>query len=405
MARKYLTARFCEAVKVEKRTDFWDDVVRGLILRVSPNGTKAWTVVYVREIDGSKRRFTLGRFPAISLEKARTRALKAATAVSEGDDPSEQKRARKTALTVEDIGRLYLEKHAKRHKRTWREDERVLSADVYPRIGKIKAVAVKRRDLLDILEAKTDAGKLTSANRLLAVIRKLFNWAVEQDYLQVSPVAGIKPPGKAVRRDRVLTNYEIATIWQTLPNAALADQTRDIFRLLFLTGQRSGEVCGMRRDEIDMMNAIWTIPGSRTKNGLTHVVPLARPAIEIVQKWHDGAGEGDDAPLFTRTGEPIASNAIAHAARLRLQVAKSHWTPHDIRRTVATGMAGIGIAPHFIEACLNHISGFKAGVAGTYNRNTYEPEKRRALDIWGEHIGAVVEGRPDKVVPINVAAR
>ena len=402
MPRKNLTARFCETVKVEARTDFWDDIVRGLVLRVSPNGTKAWTVVYTRESDGSKQRVTLGRFPAITLEKARNKALKAVTAVSDGEDPSEEKRARKAALTVEELGSLYLEKHAKRHKRTWQEDERVLKVDVYPTIGRMKAVAVKRRDLLDIIEAKSEAGKMTSANRLLAIIRKLFNWSVEKDYLPTSPAIGIKPPGKAVRRDRVLSDDEVRTIWTALPGAAVADQTRDIMRLLFLTGARSGEVCGIRRSEIDVDRAIWTLPASRTKNGLSHLLPLSPAALAIVERWLDRADdEDDDAPLFARVGDPIESNAIAHAARLKLQVTKARWTPHDIRRTVATGMAGIGIAPHIVEAVLNHISGFRGGVAGVYNRATYEPEKRRALDMWAERLDAIVTGRAAVVTPMR----
>lgn len=404
MPRKNLTARFCDTVKVDERTDYQDELVRGLWFRVSPSGARTWQVVYDRESDGKRQRVKLGRFPAMSLEKARTAALKAMTNVSEGEDPSEEKRARKAALTVEDLGALYITKYAKRHKKTWSEDERLLKVEVYPEIGRMKAAGVKRRDVLDIIEAKAEAGHIAQSTQILAVVRKMFNWAVDGDYLTTSPAIGIKPRGKAVKRDRVLSDDEVRTIWSALPDATLSDQTRDIVRLLFLTGQRSGEVCGMTRGEIDTRRATWTIPGSRTKNGLTHVVPLAPAALAIVTAWLDKADEVDAAPLFTRVGEPLESNAIAKATRLKLQVAKSSWTPHDIRRTVATGMAGLGIAPHVIEASLNHISGFKSGVAGIYNRNTYEPEKRRALDIWAEHLDAIVTGRSAKVVPLRAEA-
>lgn len=401
MPRKNLTARFCETVKVDERTDYQDELVRGLWFRVSPSGAKTWQVVYDRESDGKRQRVKLGRFPAMSLEKARTAALKAATAVSEGEDPSEEKRARKAAMTIEDLGGLYITKYAKRQKKTWAEDERLLKVEVYPEIGRMKAVAVKRRDVLDIIEAKADAGFVAQSTQILAVVRKMFNWAVDGDYLATSPATGIKPRGKAVKRDRVLSDDEVRTVWTALPDAALSDQTRDIVRLLFLTGQRSGEVCGIARGEIDADRATWTIPGSRTKNGLTHVVPLAPAALSIVEAWLDKADEEDGAPLFSRVGEPLESNAIAKAARLKLQVAKSPWTPHDIRRTVATGMAAMDIAPHIIEAVLNHISGFKAGVAGVYNRNTYEPEKRRALDMWAERLDAIVTRRPAVVTPLR----
>lgn len=332
MPRKNLTVRFVETVKVETRTDYWDDVVRGLVLRVSPSGVKSWTVVYSRDSDSTKRRVTVGKFPAVTLEKARAKALAAVTAVSDGKDPAGDKRARRDAMTVADLGALYVEKYAKRNKRTWPEDERLLKRNVYPEIGRMRAVAVKRRDVLDIIETKAEAGYLAQSTQILAVIRKMFNWAVDGDYLENSPATGIKPRGKAVKRDRVLSDEEVREIWNALPAAALRAGTDDIFRLLFLTGQRSGEVCGMRRGEVDIDAATWTIPGARTKNGLTHVVPLSSAALEIVERAQKAAGEEREAPLFTRIGEPVESNAIAQAARLRLQMTAEPWTPHDIRR-------------------------------------------------------------------------
>jgi integrase len=403
MPRKNLTARFCETVTVSERTDYQDEMVRGLALRVSPQGAKTWNVVYTRESDGTKQRVKLGRFPAMTLEKARTAALKMVTAVAEGDDPATKKRASRDAMTVEELGSLYIDKYAKRNKKTWAEDERLLKVEVYPAIGRMKAHAVKRRDVLDIIEAKADAGFIAQSTQILAVIRKAFNWAVDSDYLQSSPATGIKPRGKAVKRDRVLSAAEIRKIWKAIGEAALSAQTRDIIRLLFLTGQRSGEVCGMRRGEIDLDRAIWTIPSERTKNGLAHVVPLSPAALAIVDAY---AADDDepDTPLFSRIGEPIESNAISKAVRLKLQNVEEPWTPHDARRTCATGMADIGIAPHIVEAVLNHVSGFRSGVAGVYNRSRYEPEKRRALDRWAEHLEAVIAGRKAVVTPLRAEA-
>ena len=401
MPRKNLTSRFIETVRVNTRTDYWDDVVKGLVLRVSPTGIKSWTVVYTREADGEKRRVTLGKFPTLSLEKARRKALDAVAAVSDGHDPAGDKRARREAMTVADLASLYVERYAKRNKKSWAEDERVLRVDVLPLIGAMKIAAVKRRDVLDIIDAKAEAGKLTQSTHVLAVVRKMFGWAVDEDYLELSPASGVKPRAKPVRRDRVLSAVEVRAIWNALPEAAIRPVTADAFRLLFLTGQRSGEVCGMRRGEVDLERAIWTIPGERTKNALTHVVPLSDAALAIVERALARADDEWDAPLFTRTGEPIESNAIAHAARLKLQVLDDRWTPHDIRRTVATMMAEIGILPHVIESVLNHISGFRSGVAGVYNRNQYEPEKRRALDLWAARLDEIVTKKPAKIVPLR----
>lgn len=394
MARKTLTTRFVESAKVEKRTDFWDDLVRGLVLRVSETGVKTWSVVYSRESDGARQRLTIGRYPAIDLEKARSKALKALAGISEGEDPANKKRLRREAMTMRDLGELFIEKYAKVEKRTWAEDERMLGREIYPAIGGMKILSVRRRDVLDIIDAKADAGRVGQSRKILALVRKLFNWAVSEDYLEMSPVAGVKPKGKNGQRDRYLTDDEIKTVWEALDGAALLPASKDVIKLLFLTGQRSGEVCGMRRSEIDFAKREWVIPGERTKNGRTHVVPLSDMALSIIEAADDAADPDDtDAALFTRTGEPYDSKSMSRAVHGKMQILETSWTPHDARRTTATGMAAIGIPPHVIEAVLNHISGFRSGVAGIYNRNAYEPEKRAALDTWAAHLSAVVEGR------------
>ncbi|WP_353390832.1 site-specific integrase [Brucella sp. NBRC 14130] len=391
MAKVRLTTRFIDTVKVDVRTDYHDTLVQGLTLRVAPTGTKTWNLLYTRDSDSTKQRVKLGRYPAIDLESARGKALKAMSGVSEGEDPAEQKRARRGAMTVEELGALYIEKYAQRNKKTWKQDEQLLKADVYPEIGRMKAEAVKKRDILDIVEAKAEAGKGAQSNNLLAVIRKMFNWAVDGDYLEASPASGIKPRAKPVRRDRVLSGEEVKAILKALPDAALSPHTVSIIQLLFLTGQRSGEVCGIKRSEVDLDGKKWTIPGSRTKNGNTHVVPLSEQALAILSKAVAAADKDEEDPaLFSRVDNPIESNAIAQAVRLKLQVTGERWTPHDIRRTVATGMSNLGVMPHIVEACLNHISGFRSGVAGVYNRATYEPEKREALEKWADSLSGTL---------------
>lgn len=258
----------------------------------------------------------------------------------------------------------------------------------------------KRRDIIDIIEQKADAGQLSQSTHVLAVLRKMFNWAVEEDYLSASPVSGVKPRGKANKRDRILSDSEVVTIWKALPEAPLASQTRAIIKILFLTGQRSGEVCGMMPSEVNFEEATWAIPNHRTKNRLTHIVPLTYPAMNVLADEMKPDHE-PDRPVFCRVEKAVESNAISKAVRLKLQVCDEPWTPHDIRRTVATGMAEIGIQPHVIEACLNHISGFRAGVAGVYNRAAYDKEKRNALDRWAEHFVSIVSGATPKIVSLK----
>ena len=170
------------------------------------------------------------------------------------------------------------------------------------------------------------------------------------------------------------------------------------FRLLLLTGQRAGEVAGMRRSEIDLDRALWMIPGTRTKNGESHEVPLASPALTIVRQ---AMARTHHEALFSRTGEPFESNAVSHAARMKLQVLDTPWKPHDLRRTFVTLAGDLDIAPHIIETTINHVSGFRAGVAGIYNKNRYAVRVRAALDKWADHLMAVVEGSSGDVVRLG----
>jgi integrase len=257
---------------------------------------------------------------------------------------------------------------------------------------------------LNVIEAKSDEGLKSQARAVLAVIRKMLNWAVQGDYVELNPLAGVSPVAKAARRERVLADNEVRAIWNALPDAAVSQSTADALRLLFLTGQRSGEVCGITRGEIDLDKALWSMPAIRVKNGLPHNVPLSRAALIIIKNRLAAADDGPDAPLFSRVGKPIESNAIAQATRKALQHFDQPWTPHDIRRTVATGMAEAGVFPHIVEAVLNHISGARAGVAGIYNRAAYDGDKRRALDLWADRLASIIEDKPSNIVPLKRGA-
>lgn len=170
MARKNLTARFVETVKVETRTDFWNDMIRGLVLRVSPTGVKSWSIIYTRESDGSRQRVTVGQFPAVGLEKARAKALATLTEISNGGDPASKKKIAREAMTVSDLGNAFIEQYAKREKRTWAEDQRILDVEVYPAIGNMKAMMTRRRDWMGVVDAKVEAGMKASGEQL--------NWAM-----------------------------------------------------------------------------------------------------------------------------------------------------------------------------------------------------------------------------------
>jgi integrase len=198
----------------------------------------------------------------------------------------------------------------------------------------------------------------------------LFNWAIRQGYdIPANPVAGTNRT-TIKSRDRVLTKTELASIW----NQCGDDNYSRIVRLLILTGQRRDEVGRMEWSELDLERKLWTIPPSRTKNHREHTIPLTDASIALLpERWHDS----------------VFGNGFSNWSKSRARLS-SGWRIHDIRRSVATGMAELGILPHIIEAILNHVSGHKAGVAGVYNKAKYLEEMRSALETWATHVGELV---------------
>jgi len=247
-----------------------------------------------------------------------------------------------------------------------------------------------RREIVSVLEPY--AGWATSA-QMLRHLSACLSWGMERGLLERNAALGIKPPVQLVARERVLTDSEIRAIWTATDATAAASgdvayrEFCSIVRLLLLLGQRRGEVGGMRRAELDLGRELWRLPGERTKNGLPHDVPLSRQVVQILAA-HDV--EGRTYVFGRRDGGFVAWDRCK--AKLGMTLRLPRWTLHDLRRTCVTGMAEIGIAPHVIEAVVNHVSGHKGGVAGIYNRAKYAPEKRAALQRWADHVEQVVAG-------------
>ena len=255
---------------------------------------------------------------------------------------------------------------------------------------------IGKREVLEAIDAIVDRGTGTQANRTLSHVRKLFNWALERDIVTISPCAGLKAPAGENSRDRVLSDDEIRWLWKACE--AQAFPFGPLVRLLLLTGQRRGEVAGIRAGELSFRNQMWSLPKERTKNGEAHDVPLTEAVISIFKSLPQIAGEGF---VFTNTGvTPVSgfSRAKASIDKLMAEAAARQastiepWTLHDLRRTCASGMASLKIAPHIIEAVLNHKSGTIRGVAAVYNRHQYADEKREALEKWAWRVAVVVHG-------------
>jgi integrase len=240
-----------------------------------------------------------------------------------------------------------------------------------------------------------------TANHARTSLSGMFTWAMKQGLVESNPVIATHRAADVVSRDRVLSDVELVAIWI----ACREDDYGRIVRLLILTGQRRAEVGGMTDAELDFAARRWAIPWERTKNGrrtrAPHEIPLSDPALDILREAPHRQGR---AYLFGDGDGSFSGWSKAKTALDARLASVGPWRIHDIRRTVATRVADLGVAPHVIEAVLNNISGHKAGVAGVYNRATYLPERRQALDLWGAHVATLVAGKACNVVTMGAPA-
>ena len=433
MPRKKLTELFVERVKppTKGRVEYFDAAFGGLALRVSKLGHKSWSVYY--RMHGRLRRLTLGAYPAIKPPQARLEAQRALERVRAGTDPGDEKktlrkRPRPEADTFGAVAEDYLARHLAKNnaKSTYAEAKRDLEKDALPRWRDRPIASISRRDALDLIDRITARGAEIQANRTLARLRALFNWAIEKDRLNESPVARMKPPAKERPRDRALTDGEIRWFWQAC--GELGWPFGSLAKLLLLTAQRRDEVASMEWIEIDLGKATWTMPRQKTKNTRAHEVQLSVPTLEILK----GLPQLGHGLLFTTTGETSVSGfsrakqrldaAMIRARRRSLGLPESddalrkvlripsgkplpeeipNWTLHDLRRTAATGMARLNFPPHVVDKVLNHVSGTIRGVAAVYNRFEYLEERRAALQAWGSFVSDIVASAPNNVLAIR----
>jgi integrase len=391
-----MTARGVDALRppAAGQVDYWDADNPGFGLRVSAGGRKAWVAMYRH--GNVKHRLTLGTYPALSLAEAREKAAIAHHAVQyAGVNPATVKRMERAAETFAELAPDYLERHAKRQKRSWRKDLLILEKDVLPRFGKRKAGNISRRDIIALLDDIVARGAPIQANRTLEIVRKLFNWAVGRDLLGANPCYRIPKPSKENRSDRVLTAEEIRAVWASLESEA--PLTAATFKLRLLTAQRGAEVLPMRWDQIS--NAWWTIPAEVTKNGLAHRVPLSPQSLELLEEIRP-LGEGSEwvFPGARGDGHRVGIHKAHNRIRRRAGVS---FVPHDLRRTAASHMTSMGIGRLVVSKVLNHV---ESGVTSIYDRHSYDREKRQALDTWGRRLEEIVGDRHPRANVLDLRA-
>jgi integrase len=444
---KVLTSAAVERYRpTRQRREIRDGGAQGLFLIVQSSGAKSFALRF-RRPDGSPAKLTLGpvdisgkEMPAepvrgapLTLAGARALASEVHRQRAMGRDViadhAAAKHRRRTEVeegAANTFGTLvprFIDEYARPKTRRWRDTARLLGLR-YPkgdgdpeqvRGGLVQRWAdrpVREIDAHDVwsvidearrlgmpgLERRNDSPADSRARAMLSALSTTFGWFAQHRKVEKNPCIGVHRPDAPKARDRVLTNAEIVAFWHAC-DKAVGEPFGQLLKLLLLTGSRLNEVAGMTRAELSEEGATWSLPGKRTKNGRPHVVPLPPLARDILATVKPIAGTAGF--MFTTTGETPVSGWSKTKRRLDEAMKIPPWRLHDLRRTAATGMAELGIPPHIVEAALNHVSGAKAGVAGTYNRAAYAPEKKTALERWAAHVQGLVSGKPVNVVSMS----
>lgn len=427
--------------------DYRDPKQRLLYLRVSPKGTKSWCLRYEMP-PGKSHRINIGRFPELPISIAREKAADLLTSIARGNNPVRDKKlARETETrqaleTVAAIGERYLEKAEEgRHRlngkpfrpRSLKQEQDYFGV-LKAKIGRDRLGDLTRARIQIVIDEIEKERSPSAARHARGVLCRMFSFAVWQDIVVNDPMKHVSAPTWK-ERERVLTDGELQALWTgietvaALPEVDLAPTTGFCIKLAAVTLQRRGEVVGIHLDEIDEAARLWRIPGERTKNGRSHVVPLSDLALRLIRSAREArVGKARESEfLFPSPRDPgrsIDAMAMTHAWRRLIPnltvpapTAKNPdrrkkvegIVPHDLRRTGATNLTGerLGIPRFIVSKVLNHTSdgGGAAGVTSVYDRNAYLVEKRRALDAWADLLLEIVEGRArdGNVVKIGAA--
>lgn len=418
MAKALLTDAKIRGLKADlgERVEVADSVVDGLRIRVSGRA-KVWALRI--RAGGRVRTFTLGSFGdgngQFGLAAARAEAIKVKEGIGQGILPlpaaARPKPAQDSVSAMADrfMAEYAVDRQVKRPEAyRWQFDKYIL-----PRIGARDVRAISRGELREVVHQVREAHGLTTARRVGGLLKRLFAWMASEDILDSDPAAPMKLPGVEVQRERTLTDVELRAFWRATDAANKpAERNRAgrvkphpsdypwgaYFRLLLLLGQRRSEVARMRWSAIDLDGATWALDAAEVKSARAHLVPLPAAAVALLRALPRVTHIGDDgevAPsdwvLTTNGRAPIADFS---KPKLWLDTAMSielpdmpHWVVHDLRRTVSTNLARLGIDPFTRRRVLNHA---QTGVDAIYDRHDYLEPKRRALAAWAEDLARIV---------------
>jgi integrase len=377
----------------------FDDSLGGFGLRLRAGGSKNW--VYQYKLGSKQRRLTFGTYPALGLEQARKIAAELSARVRLGGDPAGDKAESRaeSATTFAAVMRQFLAVRKETLRpRSYAEVERHLTVHAKP-LHREPITKIDRRRIAALI-----SGLPGHQFHVFVTLNTFFTWALRQGFVDVNPAAQTNRPPKPTSRERVLSEDELRDVWRALQD----DDFGDIVRLLVLTGARRDEIGSLSWAEVNLDSALIALPGDRTKNKKPFDLPLSALALAILRTRQ----RDDNRGLVFGRGKGGFSGWSTCKRRLDARIAELReaegkpvmqaWALHDLRRTMSTLMHDkIGVQPHIVEACLNHISGHRGGVAGVYNRAQYREEKRQALNVWGAFVMSLVEGRESNVIPLR----
>ena len=381
--RKNLTVKLVENLqpRIDRRYEVRDLLLPGFGIRVSVGGTKTWFAV--GRVDGRQVRHTIGTYATVKLGEAREAARLILKDIQLGLYAPVKPVPEAMLPTLDQMITLFIEIYAKPKNRGWKAVQATFRK--FSSLNDRPIAEITRADVVKVLDGIAARGTPIAANRAMSAIKKLFAWSLDRGVISVHPLVGLHKPGVERSRDRVLTEQELKSFWHATEELGFPFGLA--FQLMALTGQRRGEVVGMRWSQLDLNGAVWTISANVAKNGRAHQVPLSTTALDVIQGLPRFVGSD---LVFTTTGVSPISGFGRAKYRLDLSMEAAEWRLHDLRRTVASGMARLGVAPHVIEKVLNHVSGEISGVAAVYNRHGYQTEKAEALDTWAKEIQIVV---------------
>ena len=331
--RVEFTDRSLKAIKPPprpKQLDYFDDTLPGFGLRVSYNGRKSWIVLY--RCNGVKGRLTLGRFDVLPLVDARELARDALKSAARGHDPGLKKDRDREAPTFKQLADRYVEEYAKPRKRTWQKDQRLLEKNLIPGLGRHKAHMITRADLRAELNKVKNRPAPVEANRTFEVVRRLFNWAIEEEILTENPAAKLAKPAEEIPRERTLTADELQILWRALDDAIPI--VRSVFRLMML-GRAAAE-----RGFADALARSRPVRGMVEHPGRVDQDEAALPGADHARDAGDHRGNGK-ARARSRMGFPSAAgggpvpetNVTRPFRRLIKDAGIAHFMPHDLLHT------------------------------------------------------------------------